>query len=261
MLPHEDAAEVPLNREQVLDELDFLASVEHSLCVEYLSVHCALGHDLDPAGAGATAQNVADAAQAAAATAQDEMRHLHSINRALGRAGRPPQLARASSIPGNSGSEVALGPLSLEQLERLIEREDELATAVDARYARLRRAFASPDLGFEGGLLDEMARVLDPLPKHSQLSVVLHEKLERIPPSEYLRATPHEPKDQLEVTLLELSDRSYHLLVGILQTWFAHEDEFFGGRDQAIDAMKVLDMINGLLVERGALPAFTPLAT
>ena len=41
----------------------------------------------------------------------------------------------------------------------------------------------------------------------------------------------------------------------------AHEDEFFGGRDQAIDAMNVIDMINGLLVDRGALPAFTPLAT
>jgi hypothetical protein len=41
----------PLSREQVLDELEFLATVEHALIVECLSVHCALGHDL-PADQG-----------------------------------------------------------------------------------------------------------------------------------------------------------------------------------------------------------------
>ena len=137
---------------RALDELDFLASVEHSLCVEYLSVHCALGHDQDPAGAGTTAQRVADAAQAAAAMAQDEMRHLHDVNRALVDAGRPPQLARALSIPRTSGSDVAFGPLNLEQLDRLIERERELASAVDERYARLRPAIAPPNPVFEGEL-------------------------------------------------------------------------------------------------------------
>jgi hypothetical protein len=35
----------------VLRELVFLATVEHALIVEYLSVQCGLGHDL-PAGAG-----------------------------------------------------------------------------------------------------------------------------------------------------------------------------------------------------------------
>lgn len=39
-----------LSREQVLDELDFLATVEHALIVEYLSVYCALGYDLDAGG-------------------------------------------------------------------------------------------------------------------------------------------------------------------------------------------------------------------
>jgi hypothetical protein len=73
----------PLGGEQVLDELDFLAGVEHSLCVEYLSVHCALGHRLDAADEGATARHVAEAAQAAAVLAQDEMRHVHNVNRAL----------------------------------------------------------------------------------------------------------------------------------------------------------------------------------
>ena len=200
-------------------------------------------------------------AHAAAVMAQNEMRHLHNVNRVLVHAGRPPQLARALSIPRNSGSDVALGPLSLEQLDRLIEREREVATAVDERYARLRPAIAPPNPVFEGELLDDVTRVLDSPPDHSHLPAALETELEGIPPSEYLRAIPREPSDGVEGTLLELSDGSYRLLVGILQTWFAHEDEFFDGRSQAIEAMTALDMINRLLVERGALPTFTPLAT
>lgn len=36
----------PLTREQVLDEVDFLAKAEHALVVECLSVCYALGYDL-----------------------------------------------------------------------------------------------------------------------------------------------------------------------------------------------------------------------
>ncbi len=39
-------SDAPLNREQVLDKLEQLADVEHALIVEYLTVSCALGHDL-----------------------------------------------------------------------------------------------------------------------------------------------------------------------------------------------------------------------
>jgi hypothetical protein len=37
-----------LTREQVLDELEFLAKVEHALVIECLSVCYALGYDLGP---------------------------------------------------------------------------------------------------------------------------------------------------------------------------------------------------------------------
>jgi hypothetical protein len=43
----QDVATGPLSHERVLDELEFLAKVEHALVVECLSVCCALGHDLD----------------------------------------------------------------------------------------------------------------------------------------------------------------------------------------------------------------------
>jgi hypothetical protein len=52
----------PLTREQVLDELDFLATVEHALIVEFLSVQCALGHDLPADQGGATTKELRDLA-------------------------------------------------------------------------------------------------------------------------------------------------------------------------------------------------------
>jgi hypothetical protein len=57
-------ADGPLTADQVLGELEFLATVEHALVVEYLSVCCALGHDLaaDEGGA-ATKQGRSRACQ------------------------------------------------------------------------------------------------------------------------------------------------------------------------------------------------------
>ena len=167
--------DAPLTADQVLDELVLLASIEHSVCAEYLSVHCALGHDLGPPDQSDVAQRVADAASAASTAAQGEMRHVHDVNRALVLAGRSPELGRAPSIASTSGTDIALGPLTRAQLENLAAREGDLAVAVDARYARLQPA---------------MADLLDPLPDHSGFPEALHDSLDGIDPSHYLRATP-----------------------------------------------------------------------
>jgi hypothetical protein len=100
----------PLGREQVLDELELLATVEHALVVGYLSVCCALGHDLEPAEGGATTEQGREAAGAASALAVGEMFHVRRVNDRLVDAGRSAQLGRADSIPGGSGAELALGP-------------------------------------------------------------------------------------------------------------------------------------------------------
>jgi hypothetical protein len=234
-----------LSHDQLLDELDFLASVEHALCVEYLSVHCALGHGLDPADETPEAARVHEAAQAASSSAFAEMRHVHIVNRALVEGGRRAQLDRASSIQPGSGPAIPLGPPSPEQLERLVEHEREVSAAVDERWERLRSALASdPVLGRE-------------FPTHSGLAAALYKDLEHIPSTQYLRATHREPSDEIERSLLDLSDRYYALLVATLQIWFDHENELFGIRSQAIDTMTKLDGINRMLVERGLLPSFT----
>jgi hypothetical protein len=252
-------AATTLSRDQVLDELDFLASVEHSLIVEYLSVHCALGHDLDPADTGEAAQHVFEAAAAAALAAQREMGQLTAVNDALTGAGRPAlELTRASSIRGPSGS-IALGPLSRPQLERLVDREVELAQAVDERYARLRAAVAASPALFDGDVLVAVKTALD-APDHYLIAAGLKQKLDGIPPSVYLRATPRAPGDDLEERLFDLSDHSYRLLVRIVQIFFDPANDRVGFGD-ALDAMKAADKVNRVLVGLGLLPPFTPGAT
>src|SRR5215207_2209120 len=167
----------PLSREQVLDELEFLATVEHALIVEYLSVCCALGHDLAAEEGGATTPQGRLAAGAASGLAQGQMFHLKGVNRALVAAGRPAQLGRAALISSDSVAEIALGPPSPAQLEHFLEREEAIAEAVDERYARLRPAVTS-DPVFEGDLLAELRPVIvDDGSAHAAAVVTLRDSL------------------------------------------------------------------------------------
>ncbi|MDQ4082449.1 MAG: hypothetical protein M3123_06130 [Actinomycetota bacterium] len=246
----------PPSREHVLDDLESLAAVEHALCVEYLSIHCALGHDTPPPPG--SSPRVPQAAQAAFGLALSEMKHFHRLNQVLTLAGRRPQVGRASSISEDSASEIPLGPPSTTELQRLVDREREIAAAVDRRYAALCSVLASQPPLFDGELLDELTALADLCPDHSTPLGDLRKNLEGIPPSEYLRATRRVPGDDLERSLLELSDGHYGLVVGIVRAWFAHEDELGGelfGR--AVSAMDGLNAVNGLLVARGLLPPFT----
>jgi hypothetical protein len=146
----------PLTREQVLHELDFLATVEHALIVEYLSVQCALGHDLAAEQGGATTEALRGLAADLGNLAVEQMRHFKSVNRVLVDGGRSVQMERAASISG-----IPLGPPSAAQLERLVEREDSIARAVDERYQRLRPAVEPGTSVLEGQLLDDVRSVLD----------------------------------------------------------------------------------------------------
>ena len=245
-----------LSGEQVLDELDFLATVEHSLCVEYLLIQCVLGHDMPPADSGGSAQRVRDAAESAFGIALRQMDQLHRVNGALTLAGRPSQLGRASSI-GGAGSEITFGLSSPTQLERLLDHEREIAAALDARYAPVCAAVASPEPLFDGELGAQITSLLDPCPDHSEALGDLDKHLRGVPPTEYLRATRRDPNNQLERSLLELSDQYYGLIVNTARAWFAHEEALGGElRGRALSTMDGLHAINGLLVGRGLLPSF-----
>jgi hypothetical protein len=249
----------PLTRDEVLDELDFLASVEHALVVEYLSVCCALGHDLQQQDGGATTRQGRAAAGAAAVLAIGEMFHLKGVNRGLVGAGRSPQLGRAVSISSDSVAEIALGPPSRAELVRLLDRLGAIASAVDERYARLRPAVTSDAL-FDGDLLGELRSVIvEDGSTHVKNFATLRDSVGDLRPEGLLVATRREGTDALERRLLAVSDRSYGLVLAILQERFAQQDLFVAGsfRGLAVSAMEGLDEINRALVQRGLLPPFT----
>jgi len=244
-----------LSREQVLAELDFLAKVEHALIVEYLSVYCALGYDLDAGEGGATTQQGSDAAATASSLAQDEMSHLKGVNLALFAAKRPAQMERADSISSASVADTPLGPPSVAQLQQLTTRGQAIASAVDERYMRLAPAVTS-DPVFDGELLDKMRSVIvDHGPVHAAAFAAIRDSLDGLTPAEFLRATRRDPADDFEARLLDINDRSYALTVDALGEQFAQAGAFSA---LALSAMESLHAINRVLVQRGLLPPFSP---
>jgi len=246
----------PLTREQVLDELDFLATVEHALIVEYLSVQCALGHNLAAEQGGATTEELRNLATDIGNLAMSEMRHFKSVNRALVDGGRSVQVERADSI-----ADIALGPPSAAQLERLVEREEHIAWAVDERYKRLRPAVESGTPVLEGQLLDDVRFILDVCTNHADGVAGMQTVLRGLAPADFLRATRRETTDPFEEGLLSVADRTYGLLVNIVREWLGPEDVSAVSippfQSWALDAMFTLDEIHRLLVQRHLLPQFT----
>jgi hypothetical protein len=248
-------ADSPLTREQVLDELEFLAKVEHALVVECLSVCYALGYDLGADEGGATTRQGSEAAAAASSLAQQtEMFHLDDLNNALVHANRPAQLDRAASIPGGPGPDIPLGPPGLAQLQQLAAREQAIATGVDDRYARLVPAVTSSPV-FDGDLLTELQSVIvDHGSGHAAAFAAITDPLAGLTPADYLRATRRDAADGFEQRLLDASDRAYALVIAELNDQFRVAGSF---SSLAVSAMRVLDDINRLLVQRGLLPPFT----
>lgn len=143
-----------LTREQVLDELEFLAKVEHALVIECLSVCYALGYDLGPDEGGPTTGQGSEAAGAASSLAQNsEMFHLDDLNTALVHANQHAQLDRAASIPGGPGPDIPLGPPNLAQLHAaaFAAITDPLAGLAPGDYLRATRRLAADS--FEERLL------------------------------------------------------------------------------------------------------------
>jgi hypothetical protein len=250
----QNVASAPLTREQVLDELEFLATVEHALIVECLSVYCALGYDLDASEGGATTAQGRAAADAAHSLALSQMSHLKGVNLALIDAGRPARMDRAPSISTASAAAISLDPPNLAQLQQLVTRERAIAMAVDERYARLRPAVTS-DPVFDADLLGEMQTVIvNEGPTHAAAFAAMLDSLAGLAPASFLRATRREGADAFEERLLDVGDRSYGLVVAALEEQFA---QHVGASSLAFTAMDALDAISRVLVQRGLLPPFT----
>jgi hypothetical protein len=248
-----------LNREQVLEELKFLTRVEHALIVEFLSLCCALGHDLPEDDGGATTQQGRDARDQGFLNAQAAMFRYKALQLVLVEAGGSPELGRAVSISSRSGAEIPLGPPTVAQFPRFLERAQQIASVIEERYAGLRPAVSSAPV-FEGPLLEHVrAIVMEDAPTHTAGLVNLRTVLPDDVPARLIRATRREANDAFEQRILDASDRIYHLVLSTLREQFEHTDFLVSRsfRFLAEKEMLSLDDITRLLVQRGLLPDFT----
>jgi hypothetical protein len=246
-------ASAPLSQAQVLSELDFLATVEHALVVEALSVSYAFGTDLDADEGGTVTDQGRAVADAASSLAQSQMFLMKGVNLALVAAGQFADLGRAASIEDPSGASIPLDPPGLPQLLQLAGRERAIATAVDARYAKLSPAVTSAPV-FDGDLLSQLQSVVEAGTTHAAGFSGLLDALSGLEPGGYLCATRRTAACAFEERLLAASDGCYRLLLASLQEQFGQQAGF---SSTAISAMDTLNTINHALVQRRLLPPFT----
>ena len=252
-------ASSPLTSDQVLDELDFLATVCHAVLVEALTIQGAAGRDL-PAGQFGPVNDQADGlAQVAGSIAMSEMFRLKRINDALLAAGGPGQTGRATSISSDSVPEISLAPLTPDQFVDIVPRELAIGRAIGERYGRLVPAVTTAPV-FSGDLLTQIKDVIEDGQGYPGLLAGYRDALGGVPSGKVVRATRREAADDSEQNLLDTSDRGYRLLVELLGLAFAPPpDGLLGVPVQpAIEAMNITDGINAELTRRGLLPPFTP---
>ncbi len=241
-----------LTRDQVLDELDHLAGVAHAQCVEYLFIGCALGNDdQDP--------RLGDAVGRVRSLAIGQMRQLRRIAGVLRLAEQPLDLRRATELRQDPPAPpIALPALTAAQLDGMLDVQLAIAKAVDERYARLLPAVdpsGTPVL--DGELRDAVAFLLELSGGNADAFTAFRDALAGLSPHDYLRVTSDVPADDLDRTLLDLSDRYYELIVRALRAGFQHAEAENSLVDTALGAMFALDAIDNRLVARHLLPTLT----
>jgi hypothetical protein len=241
----------------VLHELGFLLTVEHALIVEYLSVSCALGYDLDARDGGPATEPSRAAAAAAKNLADGQMLRFGQLARALSGLAPTGAFDRAREIVDAAGTTISLDPPTREQLEHLLDREESIAAAVDARYARLGPAVAVDSPGGDAFSSDVRAAVADGVTHASAVSV-LRDNLADQPVADLLRATRRSAGTNAERVLLRISDGTYLQLLNALDNFYADRSSDLGGtfRMMALAEMDVMDDVNRALVHAGLLPPF-----
>jgi hypothetical protein len=223
----------PSTTDQVLDELEFLASAEHALITEYLTVGYALSVDLP------------DASGVAAGLAQSQMFRLNNVCQALVAAGRGPTLNRAASIAVGS-ADIPFSPAGPDGYADLLDRESMIARAVDDRYRGL-----APSVG------SDLAKLVgESGPTHLDALQPLRDAIGDPAPAGLLRTVRFEPGSDTESTLLGASDSAYRVVVTALRAMYG--EEFGDYRQIANTAMLALDGINRVLAQSGLLPSFNP---
>src|SRR3954451_24633979 len=238
-----------MDRDDVLNEVATLAALEHFFIGECLSIQCPLGHDLDEGEGGASDQRGREAIGVVMNYAKFTLiNRFRNLNAALTDAGRDPELSRADTVASASHPAIPLEPPSAAELERLVERELEIAERIDERYATL-----AAELAASGDLLGTL---IEGGADHGATVARLRAAIGDAPIASLIRARQRTAGDSLGEHLLQVSNRAYRTLISVLRDRLARNSTVSQGT--GLDAMDTLNDANRVLVQRGLLPPFSP---
>lgn len=220
------SAEIPslLTRQQVIDELRYLATVEHALCVEYLYAHYSLNAPLRLPEIDVTPQTrqIFAAASEVFTIAVDEMRHLRWVNEALDLLGETPTIGRAELIGRSFNRPFELKPLTPDILQWFINVEEPsqlIGQGLDGMYVHLlvsidRQPEAFPE---RERMMHLVKLIIDEGEGHYKRFLSVQQQLSGIDPDIYLRPLADPPSESRLASLQALSDENYKVLLGALE--------------------------------------------
>jgi hypothetical protein len=265
-IPHPSPPDSSLmTRKQVIEELHYLATVEHALCIEYLYAHYSLNAPprLPETGADEQTKRIFADANEVFTIAIDEMRHLRWVNEALNLLKQPPSLGRAEVIGRMLRQPFQLEPLTPEQLDWFIEVEkpsQAMGEGVDGMYVNLLTSIdKQPELFPERDRLMHLVKlIIDEGIDHWQRFLAVKKHLVGMEPNSYLRPLQDSQPKSKFASLQKLSNENYNVLLGALQVSFSLGDRAGGiVLEQSRRAMFNMHETNHYLAGFGVRPKFT----
>jgi Ferritin-like len=264
--PQSPTAHELMTRQQVIDELNYLAKVEHALAVEYLYAHYSLNapEELpkDPEPDDQT-KRIFAAAHEIFMIAVDEMRHLHWVNEALDLLKSPPSLGRADHIGRALDMPFALEPLTSKQLQWFIDVEMPSRAMsegqIDGMYVLLHTSIDRQPNEFpeRERLVYLIKLIIDEGGDHYHRFMSVRQHLNGMSSDTYLRNLKDAPPGSALATLQDLSDTHYATVLGILAQTFSLGDKAGGILlKNAVKEMFNLHDTNHILASKGIRPRF-----
>jgi rubrerythrin len=255
-----------MTRERVISELQYLATVEHALLVEYLYAHYSLNAPMtlsEQDGTNQQTKRIFAAAKEIFSIAVDEMRHLRWVNEALDLLGESPSIDRTDRIGRQFKRKFELKPLTPEQLQWFIDVEEpsqSINEGIDGMYVRLHTSIVrQPKIFPEHDRLVTLIKlIIDEGENHYERFKSIQEHLKGIDPPIYLRTLSDPIPNSRFLKLQELSDANYAVVIASLVETFSLGDKASGILiKQSVRAMQNLHEINHLLASNGVHIKFT----
>ncbi|MEC4814461.1 MAG: ferritin-like domain-containing protein [Scytonema sp. PMC 1069.18] len=248
-----------MTRQEVINELFYLATVEHALCIEYLYAHYSLNAPLrlPDTGASEETKRIFAAGNEVFMIAVDEMRHLRWVNEALDLLGKSPSLGRADYIGRAFQRPFQLKPLTPEQLQWFIDVEkpsQSVGEGLDGMYVQLLTSIDQQPQPFpeRERLLYLIKLIIDEGGDHYERFKSVQQHLSGINSNSYLRPLKQQTSDARLTSLQNLSDQNYAVLLGSLQVSFSLGDRAGGlVLEQSRRAMFNLHETNHYLASQG----------